>query len=176
MKKPDLSAIYAQLEPTVNANNMELYNLEMLTEYGNKILRVYIDNLDTTQPVTLDDCERINNAIMPVLDADDPIAGAYVLEVSSPGIERKLVKESHYQRYIGRLVELKLTKPISTKPTQPTQPTEQAAEPEKSKKFVGKLIGLDGGLITISTETAEIAIQRDIIAQCRLVYTERETL
>ncbi|MCL1986529.1 MAG: ribosome maturation factor RimP [Firmicutes bacterium] len=160
MTKSDLSAIYNLLEPTVNACNMELYDLEFVTEYGNQILRVYIEK---EPAVTLDDCERINNAIIPVLDADDPIPDAYILEVSSPGIERKLVKNAHYQRYTGKLVALKLLKPI-------------VIDNVNTKKLTGTLLGLEDDFVLITQKNDQIKIQRNNIVFCRLVYTERDVL
>jgi len=150
--KPDITAIYALLEPVVEAQQVEFYDLELLIEYGRQILRLYIDK---DGGITLDDCERITYAVQPVLDAQDPIPTAYVLEVSSPGIERKLVKDSHYAANIGNEVEIKLNKPVN-----------------KQKKFRGVLIGLEEEAILIDTGE-ELQLPREHLAYCRLIYKER---
>jgi len=150
-----LTAARALLKPIVEAQQVELYDLELLTEYGRRVLRLYIDK---EGGITLDDCERITYAVEPVLDANDPIPDAYVLEVSSPGIERKLVKDSHYLANIGKLVDIKLIKPFN-----------------KKKKFRGTLIGLDEEALVISTDLEEVQrLPREHLAQCRLVYMEKK--
>ena len=151
-------AIVPLVEPiianTVEAQGVELYNLEYLTEYGRKILRLYIDK---EGGITLDDCERVSRAVEPVLDAHDPIPEAYVLEVSSPGIERKLVKDSHFASNIGKTVEVKLFKPLDT---------------DRRKKFSGVLSEFNNGTVTVATSQGDFKLKRDDIAQCRLVFKE----
>jgi ribosome maturation factor RimP len=150
-----LTAARALLEPVVEARQVELYDLELLIDYGRRVLRLYIEK---EGGVSLDDCERITYAVEPVLDANDPVPGAYVLEVSSPGIERKLVKDSHYRDNMGKPVEIKLNKPFG-----------------KRKKFQGMLIGLDEEAVVISTDLEEeLRLPREHLAQCRLVYMERK--
>ena len=151
-----VAAARALLEPIVEAQQMELYDIELLTEYGRTVLRLYIEK---EGGVTLDDCEQVNYAVEPALDADDPIPGAYVLEVSSPGIERKLVKDAHYHNNIGKLVEVKLHKPLSAE--------------EKQKKFRGILLGLEEDAVVVSNEkNEERKLPRENLAVCRIVYEE----
>ena len=156
-KEQVVIAARALLEPVVEAQQLELYDLEFLTEYGRKILRLYIEK---EGGVTLDDCERVNYAVEPVLDANDPIQEAYVLEVSSPGIERKLIKDSHYFNNIGKPVELRLNKPFN-----------------KQKKFQGILFALEDDSVIITRETEDketesLRLPRENLAYCRLVYKE----
>lgn len=156
-KESILSAARALLEPAVEAQGMELYDIELLTEYGRTVLRLYIEK---EGGVTLDDCERVNYAVEPVLDADDPIPGAYVLEVSSPGIERKLVKDAHYHDNVGKPVEVRLLKPF---------------EDSKRKKFRGVLVGLESEFVIISNEeNGELKLPREHLAFCRIVYVEEK--
>ena len=155
-KEEILAAAWPLLEPVVEARQMELYDVEFLTEHGRKILRLYIDK---EGGVTLDDCEKITRAAGPALDARDPIPGAYVLEVSSPGIERKLVKEKHYADNLGSKVEVKLNKPV-----------------DNQKKFRGKLAALEKDSVVIIDETGgELRLPREHLAYCRLVYTEEKS-
>ena len=146
----DLATVRIMLEPAIEARQIELYNIEFLTEHGRQILRLYIDKDDG---VTLDDCEEITYIVQPILDANDPFPGSYVLEVSSPGIERKLIKDSHYMANIGKEVEVRLNKPLG-----------------KQKKFRGVLLGLEKEAILIDTGE-KLRLPREHLAYCRLVFT-----
>ena len=165
--KFDLVAVKALIEPIVTAQQLELYDLEFLTEYGRKILRIYINKEGVpgfSSGVTLDDCEKVTRSLESVLDAHDPIPHAYVLEVSSPGIERKLIKDSHYQCHIGKSVEVKLNRPVF-----------DAIDEKNRKKFRGVLVGLEGEVVVISSSTGEkLRLPREHLAYCRLVCTEEE--
>jgi len=94
----------------VEDNGCELYDIELSEEGGHKYYRVYI-----TKPggVALNDCAKINNLISPIFDIEDPVEGKYFLEVSSPGLERKLTKPEHFEKSIGEKV--KITKTDGTK-------------------------------------------------------------
>ena len=172
----DLTAIHTMLEPAVEAQKVELYNIEYLTEHGRQVLRIYIDkegNAESGGGITLDDCERVNYAVQPILDEHDPIPGSYVLEVSSPGLDRKLIKDSHYLANINKLVEVKLKKPLSAENNQ--------------KKFRGMLLGIEKEAIIIdaregsdevfdessddSKKAHELRLPREHLAYCRLIYT-----
>ena len=89
----------------VEDNGCELYDIELTEEGGHKYYRVYI-----TKPggVSLKDCAAINNLISPIFDIEDPVDGKYFLEVSSPGIERKLTKPEHFEKSIGENVKVTL--------------------------------------------------------------------
>ena len=87
----------------VEDNGCELYDIEISEEGGNKFFRVYI-----TKPggVSLDDCSAINNLLSPIFDIEEPIKDKYFLEVSSPGVERKLTKKEHFEKSIGENVKV----------------------------------------------------------------------
>ena len=89
----------------VEDNGCELYDIELTEEDGHKYYRVYI-----TKPggVSLNDCAAINNLISPIFDIEDPVKGRYFLEVSSPGLERKLTKKEHFEKSIGENVKVTL--------------------------------------------------------------------
>lgn len=92
------------LEPVVEDLGYELLLVELIGS-GQRTLRLYID---APGGVNLDDCESVSRNVSAVLDVDDPIAGAYNLEVSSPGIERPLVREAHFQDHLGQRVKVRL--------------------------------------------------------------------
>ncbi|MEO1958909.1 MAG: ribosome maturation factor RimP [Nautiliaceae bacterium] len=90
----------------VEDNGCELYDIAIEEEMGHKFYRVYI-----TKPggVSLNDCAAINNLISPIFDVEEPIKDKYFLEVSSPGVERKLTKKEHFQKSIGERVKVNTT-------------------------------------------------------------------
>ena len=107
--KSVIETVEPLLSPVISEQGCELYDIEYVKEGGDRILRLYIDK---DGGVDLNDCERVSRASEAVLDDKDPIPAAYVLEVSSPGIERKLKKDSHYARYTGEKVLVRLFSPI----------------------------------------------------------------
>lgn len=92
------------IEMTVKSCGVELYDLVNTKEHGNNIFRILITSKDG---ISLDKCAEISRLISPILDVDEPMAPKYFLEVSSPGIERKLKKPQHYKGSIGDKVRVK---------------------------------------------------------------------
>ena len=124
------------LEPIVEANNLELVDLEFVKEGVNWYLRVYIDK---DGGVNIDDCELVSRALEAKLDEKDPIEQAYILEVSSPGIDRPLKKEADFVKYQGEIIDVKLYKAVNG-----------------SKQYQGKLLGLENGVLSIEEENGNV--------------------
>ena len=124
------------LEPIVDANGLELVDLEFVKEGINWYLRVYIDK---EGGVNIDDCELVSRALEAKLDEADPIEQAYILEVSSPGIDRPLNKETDFVKYQGEIIDVKLYKPQNG-----------------SKQYQGKLLGLENGVLSIEEENGNV--------------------
>ncbi len=112
----------------VEDNGCELYDIGITEEGDNKFFRVYI-----TKPggVTLSDCKAINNLLSPVFDIEEPLKDKYFLEISSPGIERKLTKKEHFEKSIGENVK------VTT---------------NEGKKLKGQLKSFDGEVAEIGKE------------------------
>lgn len=111
--------VSSELEKFLKDNDLELYNMEFVKEGKDRFLRVFIDHKwtpgtdsDSVQGVSTDDCELVSRHLSDYLDKTNIIDGAYMLEVSSPGMDRPLIKEEHYQRYEGKDVEVSLYKAI----------------------------------------------------------------
>ena len=119
--------------PIVAGRGMELWDVEYVTEAGQKYLRVYIDG---PEGVSIDDCEAISRILDPMLDEADPVPDSYVFEVSSAGAERQLKRPSDFERFMGRKVEVKLY-----------QATDGA------KLWVGTLEGYADGAVTVGEHT-----------------------
>ena len=86
------------LEPVMEENNFELVDVEYVKEAGNWYLRAYIDK---EGGITINDCELVNRTLSDIMDKEDFIPDAYILEVSSPGLGRKLKKDKDFRRSIG---------------------------------------------------------------------------
>ena len=100
------------IKEKVETLGYELYDVQYVKEGKDYFLRIFIDK---PEGIDLIDCEKVNDAITDMLDEADYIKEAYFLEVSSPGIERVLRKEKHFQDHIGEEIEVKLFKPIEGK-------------------------------------------------------------
>ena len=127
-----------------------LYDVEYVKEGPNYYLRVYIDKANG---IDLNDCEKVSDEINELLDKADYIKEQYFLEVSSPGIERKLRRDEHLQQNISQNVEIKLFK----------------KDNNGKKEYIGKLKSFNKDEITIEAES-EITIERKNIAQIKTVY------
>jgi ribosome maturation factor RimP len=99
----------ALLAPVMEATGLEFWSLQLVREGGRQVLRVLIDRPDG---VTDDDCRRASAAVSAALDAVDPIAGPYTLEVASPGVDRALRKPDDYARFAGSTARLRLKQPL----------------------------------------------------------------
>lgn len=120
-------------EKVAGESNTELVHVETAGTNRDLVLRIYIDK---ENGVTLDDCASFSQAVEAVLDAEDTIPVRYVLEVSSPGIERELYSISDFERFAGKLVKLKTN-----------------AEIDGQKTFVGTIAGVEGDTITLDERT-----------------------
>ena len=107
--KESTRALEDLLRPTVEALGCRIWGIERFGQPRRPTLRIYIDR---EEGVTLDDCERVSRQVSAVLDVEDPIASAYVLEVSSPGVDRVLFHPEHFAECIGEEVEIRLFAPL----------------------------------------------------------------
>lgn len=105
-----LDTITSMIEPAVQSLGCELWGIERVGGENSSTLRVFID---AEGGVNIDQIERVSRQISAILDVEDPIHGAYQLEVSSPGIDRPLFNIEHYQRYLGETIKLRLSRPIN---------------------------------------------------------------
>ena len=97
------------LEPTIERLGYELSDLEIKLGGKGGFVRIFIDHPDG---IGLDDCETVSRAVSALLDVEDPLPGHYNLEVSSPGLDRKLKKPEHFQRFMGECVKVQMRFPI----------------------------------------------------------------
>ncbi|MDR1066642.1 MAG: ribosome maturation factor RimP [Clostridiales bacterium] len=149
MSKKITDALSLIAEPVVSELGLELYDVEFLKEGANWFARVYIDK---PGGVNVNDCEAASRRISELLDEKDPIPQSYVLEVSSPGIDRALKKDADFTRFKGETVDIKLYKPKNGE-----------------KTYSGALVGRVDGVVSIRSENNEIlTFDKGEIAVCRL--------
>lgn len=97
------------LIPTIEGLGYELMDLEAKLSGGSGLLRIFIDK---PEGIGVEDCEKVSLAVSALLDVEDPVPGNYDLEVSSPGLDRKLMKLEHFQRFEGESVKVQMRFPI----------------------------------------------------------------
>jgi ribosome maturation factor RimP len=142
----------------------------VLVSLGYRLVRVRISGLAgcTVQimaerpdgSMTIEDCETASRAVSPVLDAADPIEGSYRLEISSPGIDRPLVRRSDFDRYAGHVAQVELQVPIGGR-----------------RRFRGELSGLEGDCVRLRCgeaggERVDLLLPIDDMTEARLVLTD----
>ncbi len=103
----------------------------------------------------VEDCVALSRAIEAILDVEDPIAKAYELEVSSPGIDRPLTRSADFERFAGFEVKLETSPPH-----------------EGRRRWIGRLLGLEGETVRIETDEGEVALPCTAIAKAKLVLTD----
>ena len=158
------------LEPAVEALGYELVDLELSFSGRRGVLRVFIDrSAEAEQPVSeslakesaegprsdgirVEDCEAVSRQVSAVLDVEDPIQRDYALEVSSPGLDRKLVKPAHFDRFAGLAVQGRFRQML-----------------EGRRRFAGTLLGRNGTMVTIRVENADLTVSMDDLDVIRLV-------
>lgn len=116
-KKKIKDIVEEMIKDYLDENGLELWNVEFVKEVKDWFLRVYIDkkNAAKDEYVSIEECENVSRFLSEALDSDDPIEQNYYLEVSSPGMDRELITEEHFKRYIGSVVDMKLYKGIDGK-------------------------------------------------------------
>ena len=137
--------------PVADELGYAIWEVEYVKEGADYILRITIDN---EAGITIDDCERMTHAVNPVIDAADPIEEAYLLEISSPGIERDLTRDEHFAVCAGERVEVRLFAPV-----------------DGSRVWTGILEGLDPeGNVAVEVAGNRRTFARRDIAKIRTVF------
>jgi ribosome maturation factor RimP len=130
---------------------MEMADVEFRPERGRWTLRVFIDK---EGGVTIDDCASVSRELGDLVDAENIIDHPYVLEVSSPGLDRPLKKEQDFTRSIGKLIKLEMTRPVN-----------------KRKNFTGRLAHVKDGMLCIRVDDADqFELPIDEIKRARIKY------
>jgi ribosome maturation factor RimP len=147
MKRQDLDQI---IEPVVGALGLEFLGIEFVPGRRSSLLRVYIDA--PGRHVAVEDCEAVSRQLGAVLDVEDPIAGAFDLEVSSPGFDRPLFTPAHFARFAGQSTKIQTSLPIGGR-----------------RRFQGPIAAVDDEAVTVVQDGTEVRIAHANIQRANLV-------
>lgn len=144
-----------QIESRIDSLGYELVDLERAGSKARPILRLRIDRPDSDQGVTLDDCAKVSRELETFLDENPDLGERYVLEVSSPGVERPLVKRKDYERFAGKEIAIKTSEAVG----------------DLGKRVEGVLRGIsEGDVVQLEVEGRTVEVERDNIKKAHLVY------
>ena len=146
MSAEKLSAL---VRPLVEDLGFEFVGLEYSSNPKNPVLVLYIDK---PGGIAVEDCEKASREVASLLDVEDPIPGHYVLEVSSPGLDRPLFSPQQFERFIGEQAQISLFAPIDGR-----------------RKFKGRILGVEDDRINIDQDGVEVTLEHGNIAKARLV-------
>ena len=141
--------LYRVITPVVEGLGYELVGIEYLPQGKHSLLRVYVDQADG---ITLDDCEKVSRQVSAVMDVEDPLSGHYNLEISSPGLERPLFVEEHYQRFVGNQVFIRMSIPLDGR-----------------RRFEGRLLGVEDGEVMLEIEEEQFRLPLTQVEKAHLV-------
>lgn len=136
------------VKPLIEAEGMELVEVEFVRSRGGRILRIFIDK---PGGVTIEDCAQVSHRVGDVLDMEDPIAESYTLEVSSPGLDRQLKSEADYRRYSGRKIRVITTTGIDGK-----------------NVHIGRLMEFNGDTLKVDVDGKAANIPLRLVSKARL--------
>ena len=144
-----MNTLRALLEPGVSALGYELVDAELTGSGHHALLRVYIDS---PGGINVDDCALVSRQLSAVLDVEDPISGHYTLEVSSPGLDRPLVKRADFERFKGETIKVRLHQPILGR-----------------KNFTGQLVSVTDDCVVLEMDKESYDLAFENIEKARLV-------
>ncbi|MFW1676497.1 ribosome maturation factor RimP [Pontibacter sp. JAM-7] len=144
-----IGQLQALIEPAITALEFQLWGVEFLSQGRHSTLRIYIDS---DAGITVDDCARVSHQVSGILDVEDPIAGNYTLEVSSPGMDRPLFTLEQFAEYTGEQVQIRLRLAF-----------------EGRRKFKGILNGVDGDEILVVVGDEEYMLPIDYIDRANII-------
>ena len=135
--------------PSIAALGYEPWGIEYVTQGHQTTLRVFIDS---PEGITVDDCATVSRQISAILDVEDPIAGEYMLEVSSPGMDRPLFTLDQFRRFSGEQVKIRLRSPF-----------------EGRRNFKGALIGVEGDEVVVAVDEHEYLLPIELIDKAQVI-------
>lgn len=146
--------IYSHFEPQIEKLGFCFADVEYVKQKDAQYLRLFIDTLDSESKVDISDCETVSRFLDEKLDNEMPLLNSeYILEVSSPGIERPLKRIKDYQKFIGKMATVKLYKSLNG-----------------SKVITGEIFSVEENIITIKRDEELISLSIDEIAKGNLYF------
>jgi len=147
--RTDVNDLSRLLHPVITGLGYELVGIECVSLRFGSLLRIYADK---ESGITVDDCARISQQVGGILDVSRAIADRYTLEVSSPGLDRRLFVREHYEKFRGRQVKMRLLRTVNGR-----------------RKLVGTLAGLEGDDVAVLVEGELFRVPLALVEVARLV-------
>jgi ribosome maturation factor RimP len=137
--RSETTKILSLAEPIAGELGLEVLDIEFSGAASGRLLRIYLDNPVPDQGVSVADCEAVSRRMGDVLDAHDAVAGRYMLEVSSPGVNRPLRKASHFSSVVGGRVRIRFHEPV-----------------DERRSVVGRLTEFDGERLSVEEDSGVV--------------------
>jgi len=150
MTSPVMKEVSALIEPVLDEMEIELVDIEYLSEQGRWILTIYVDK---SGGITLGDCARVSREIGDLIEVKDIFHQGYVLEVSSPGLNRPLKKEKDFEKAVGKKIKIRMVTPL-----------------EGQRNFRGSLRSFQDGVLCLSVRDDLILLPYGDVEKANLVY------
>ena len=150
--KLDSDGLATLFTPIVEGLGFTLWGVEYRHSQHHALVKVFIDHEDG---ITVDNCSDVSHQISGILDVEDPINVAYTLEVSSPGVERPLMKKEHFVKYIGQVIKVRLSWAVNER-----------------KNFLGKLTQVENEDITVNVDGELFELPLNAVKRANLIYRE----
>jgi ribosome maturation factor RimP len=148
--KNSVNQVAQLVSPTVEALGLQLWGIEHTSQGKYSVLRIFIER---ETGVTIEDCEQVSRQVSAILDVEDPIAGEYTLEVSSPGTDRLLFTVEQFQQYCGEEVDIRMRSPLDGR-----------------RKFKGILQDVVNGIVQIEVDGSSFELPHEEIEKANIVY------
>jgi ribosome maturation factor RimP len=149
-----LAKVTEMIEPSIDAEGYDLVQLKWIEAGKRPTLQIMAEKKGYGG-MLVEDCTKISRMVSVLLDVEDPISGAYNLEVSSPGIDRPLIKPEDFAHYLGHLVSIKTTISLDGR-----------------KRFKGILDEIEGNIISVDIDNDRYEIALEAIESAKLVLTD----
>lgn len=142
------------IAPALEGMGYDLVRVQLTGDGKRRQLQVMAERHDGAA-MTVEDCAAISRMVSALLDAEDPIAGSYLLEVSSPGIDRPLTRPRDFERFSGHVARIELRSTIDGR-----------------RRYRGRLQGIEDGLVRLEADGESVALPVDEIAKAKLIMTD----
>ncbi len=150
--KLDSDGLEALFAPIVKGLGFDLWGVQLKNSENHAHVKIFIDHDDG---ITVDNCSDVSHQISGILDVEDPISVAYTLEVSSPGLDRPLMKRAHFEKYLGKEIKVRLGWTV-----------------QERRNFLGILTKLDEENVTMTVDGELVEFPLNAVKRANLIYSE----
>ena len=150
--KLDSDGLESLFAPIVQGLGFSLWGVVLRSSQHHALVRIFIDHDDG---ITVDNCSEVSHQLSGILDVEDPISVAYTLEVSSPGLERPLMKREHFEQYVGHTIKVRLSWAV-----------------EERKNFLGTLAKINDEDIMMDVDGEVVEFPLSAVKRANLIYNE----